>query len=92
MASVERVSDLEPSVVSVMSRKRSLRVKDPTSACLNQQPKKAVSNVVTALVLKQDEQACKNIIERIQADQIADEYRKELLQKSIAKQRSSFLK
>lgn len=54
-------------------------------------PGATVRKVVTPYVLKCDKEACKHIVERLKADQIADEYRQNLMMQSRQETRQRFL-
>lgn len=73
---VEKFANLaeqDPELLKELSRKRSLKFKDPSRSQsqanpLNEMPRKAVKQVVTPAILKKDQEACKTIIDRIQGD------------------------
>ena len=57
---------------------KSSKVRDPSlaqSGGITDLPASTVRKVVTPYVLKRDKEACKHIVERLKADQIAEEYR-----------------
>lgn len=55
-----------PTLVRELSQKRSLKIKDPQCYDnINELPKKALKNCLTAVILKGDQEAVTNIIQKI---------------------------
>lgn len=85
-----------PDFVQALSKKRSLKFKDPARSALamslNDLPQSQIKQVITPAIVKRDQAACQQILSKIQADEIADEYRVELLQKKQALTRARLLR
>lgn len=87
----------DPVLVQQLAQKRSLKVKDPARArnlngCfpVNELPVKALKSIITPSILKKDQEACLQIIDKLHADEISAEYREQLLMKSRQRTRERF--
>jgi hypothetical protein len=85
MISTETIGQLSslkqqnPKFLKELSRSRFLRLKDPAcSNNINELPTKALKQVITPTVFQYDQQACNMILNRIEEDEIASEYRDHL--------------
>ena len=72
-------------------------MKDPararnTNGCfpVNELPVKALKSIITPSILKKDQEACLQIIDKLHADEISAEYREQLLMKSRQRTRERF--
>ena len=67
---MHEIAQKDPELFKELVQKRSLRFKDPSRSYsqtfpLHELPKKAVMQVITPAVLRNDQKACQSIIERI---------------------------